>query len=193
LRRYSFRFLASYTQYDLKTSRSSVKTTPFTDHLKTGNYANRQLPHLQKSTASYRQLPHPLNRQLHKSTTIITPENRRLRKSTAVTIPENRQLRKSTAATPSKSTATQIDSYFTSKSLVTQSTTDRPSPVEPYTPEAQEPTVDVPEVKPVVSIPVPVESSAPRALESTVDAPGVVPVEPTVLKLSTLELSQSTL
>jgi hypothetical protein len=93
--------------------------------------------------------------------------------------PQNRQLRKTTAASPTKSSAT-------------QSTADRP-PVEPYTPEAQEPTVDVPEVEPVVSIPVPVESSAPRALESTVDAPGVVPVEPTLLKLSTLELSQSTL
>ncbi|PMD15267.1 hypothetical protein NA56DRAFT_710203 [Hyaloscypha hepaticicola] len=27
-------------KYDLKTSRSSVKTTPFTDHLKTGNYVS---------------------------------------------------------------------------------------------------------------------------------------------------------
>jgi hypothetical protein len=77
--------------------------------------------------------------------------------------------------------------------------------VEPNTPKAPPvksivgSTVDVPEVELVDPVPVPVESSAPGALDSiagtpeTIDAPGVIPVEPTLLKLSTLELSQSTL
>jgi hypothetical protein len=77
--------------------------------------------------------------------------------------------------------------------------------VEPNTPEAPlvestvGSTVNVLEVELVDPAPVPVESSAPGALDltvgtpETVDAPGVVPVEPTLLKLSTLELPQSTL
>jgi hypothetical protein len=93
-----------------------------------------------KSTASYQQLPHPLNRQLHKSTAITTPENWQLRKSTAVTIPENRQLRKSTIVSPQKSS-------------VTQSTTDTPSPVESNAPR-----------------PALVEPDTLNALKSTVDA-----------------------
>jgi hypothetical protein len=81
---------------------------------------NRQLrkstaASLSKPAATYRQLPHPLNRRLHKSTAVTTPQNRRLRKSTAVS-PQ--------------------------KSSVTQSTTDRPSPVESNTPEALESTVN---------------------------------------------------
>jgi hypothetical protein len=43
--------------------------------------------------------------------------------------------------------------------------------VESYIPEAQESTIDVPEVKPVESLFIIVKSSAPGTLESTVDIP----------------------
>ncbi|PMD13782.1 hypothetical protein NA56DRAFT_694504 [Hyaloscypha hepaticicola] len=107
---------------------------------------NRQLrkstaASLPKSITIYRQLPHPLNRRLHKSTAVTTPQNRQLRKSTVASPsrpvatyrqlphPLNRRLRKSTAVSPQKWS-------------VTQSTTDRPSPVESNTPEALESTVN---------------------------------------------------
>jgi hypothetical protein len=62
--------------------------------------------------------------------------------------------------------------------------------VEPYTPGAQESTVDVPEAEPVESPPVTVESSAPGTLESTVDTPEALPADvmetPPVESTSTL-------
>jgi hypothetical protein len=62
--------------------------------------------------------------------------------------------------------------------------------VESYTLEAQESTVDVPEVEPVESPPVTVESSAPGTLESTVDTPEALPADvmetPPVESTSTL-------
>jgi hypothetical protein len=105
---------------------------------------------------------------------------------------QNRQLRKTTATLPPKSIATISIAIL-------------PPPVEPNIPEAPPVesivglTINILKVKPVNPVPIPVESSTPGALDltagtpETIDAPGVIPVEPTLLKLSTLELSQSTL
>jgi hypothetical protein len=43
--------------------------------------------------------------------------------------------------------------------------------MESYTPKAQESTIDIPEVKPIKSLPVIVKSSTPGILESTIDIP----------------------
>jgi hypothetical protein len=105
-------------------------------------------------------------------------------------LPQNRQLRKTTAASPTKSTATYRQLPHPLKSTATVSTAVPPPPVEPYTPGAQESTVDVPEAEPVESPPVTVESSAPGTLESTVDTPEALPADvmetPPVESTSTL-------
>jgi hypothetical protein len=90
--------------------------------------------------------------------------------------PQNQQLHKTTIAS-------------LIKSLITQSIANKAPLVEPYTLEAQEPTINVLEVKLVISILILVKSNALRALESIIDTLGIILMEPTVLKLSTLELS----